>query len=293
MRTQPTATVYISSTMVDLTEHRQAAIDACLKVGVRPVILESLATSDRQPLDDTLELIDQADIYLGIFGARYGYVPVGYDKSLTELEYERAGQRGIPRLIFFMSDQHPIRLQDVDTGEGANKLKQFKEQITRNSIVAFFSSPDELRVKIVESLLRYQTERSEPKRALLLIPFSQKYEEIRLQLTKLIETLGIVIVRFDDIKPGARWANAIADAIKTSDLIVADVTGANPNVMYELGYAHALKKPTILLADYEGISHLPSDVQSYQILTYEPTQIAALRNHLSRVLRAYVGGIES
>jgi nucleoside 2-deoxyribosyltransferase len=295
MTKDPTSLVAISSTVVDLAAHRQAAIDACLRVGVRPLVLESFPGSDQEPLSACLQIIDQADIYLGIFGFRYGYVPAGYDKSITELEYERAGQRGIPRLVFFMSDKHAIRVQDLEKGEGANKLKQLKEEIARTATVAFFSSPDELRLKIVESLLRYQTERPEPKKALLLIPFgSPEHEQIRQLLTELLENLGFTVVRFENIRAGATWANAVADAIRTSDLILADVTGANPNIMYELGYAHALKKPTVLLANSsESITQLPSDVQSYQILMYDAAQEAVLKTHLARVLRAYVGSIAS
>lgn len=40
----------------------------------------------------------------------------------------------------------------------------------------------------------------------------------------------------------------IINAIGKSDVIVADLAGHNPNVLYELGYAHAAEKPTILLA---------------------------------------------
>jgi hypothetical protein len=83
--------VAIGGTFADLLTHLQAAIDACVRVGVQPLMVESLDTTDRPPVDVALEIIDKADVYLGIFGFRYGYVPDGYDMSLLELEYPEGG----------------------------------------------------------------------------------------------------------------------------------------------------------------------------------------------------------
>ena len=62
--------------------------------------------------------MDEADIYLAILGHRYGHIPKGKTKSITHYEYERATQRGIPRLIFIMHEEHPVKARDVERGEG-------------------------------------------------------------------------------------------------------------------------------------------------------------------------------
>ena len=49
-----------------------------------------------------------------------------------------------------------------------------------------------------------------------------------------------------------------------------DITPTNPNVFYELGYAHALQKPTILLANRQ-IEKLPFDVSGYWVIFYDET----------------------
>jgi hypothetical protein len=56
-----------------------------------------------------------ADIYLGVLANRYGHVPKGHTISITEMEYNRARERGIPRLD--VGDAY-IRIEDVDV-EGA------------------------------------------------------------------------------------------------------------------------------------------------------------------------------
>ena len=54
-----------------------------------------------------------------------------------------------------------------------------------------------------------------------------------------------------------------------SRLIIAEISQSNPNVFYEVGYAHALNKPTILIA--EKTTKLPFDVSPFRTLFYENT----------------------
>src|ERR1022692_171598 len=108
----------ISSTSLDLPEHRKAAMDACLRQSFFPLMMEHLPASDDDAIRESLRMVDEANIYLGILAYRYGHVPKGHDISITEMEYNRAGERGIPRLMFAMHKDHPIRIEDVDV-EGA------------------------------------------------------------------------------------------------------------------------------------------------------------------------------
>jgi uncharacterized protein DUF4062 len=67
----------ISSTVIDLKEHRRVLIDTCLRQGMMPKMMEHLAASGDGGLVESLRLVDEADIYLGVFAHRYGYVPKG------------------------------------------------------------------------------------------------------------------------------------------------------------------------------------------------------------------------
>jgi hypothetical protein len=86
-------TVMISSTARDLPEHRKEAMDACLRQGMFPTMMEHLPASDDEAISASLEMVDRADIYVGIFAHRYGYVPAGHPISVTEMEYDRAVER--------------------------------------------------------------------------------------------------------------------------------------------------------------------------------------------------------
>src|SRR5437588_2363457 len=144
--------VMISSTARDLPEHRDQMKEACLRQGMLPIMMEHLPASDADAIAESLRMVNEADLYLGIFAYHYGYVPKGYDISITEMEYNRAVERNIPRLIFIMDKAHPIQIDDVEMGENAAKLKTLKERLATERVVNFFTSSTDLRAHVINSL---------------------------------------------------------------------------------------------------------------------------------------------
>jgi hypothetical protein len=86
------------------------------------------------------------------------------------------------------------------------------------------------------------------------------------------------------VRSGAVWANDITQAIQEADLIVVDVSQKNPNVLYELGFAHGLRKPTLLLQRVDAGSEIPVDLAGYQIVFYDPKDLTSLRRRILRFL---------
>lgn len=148
--------VMISSTVRDLPEHRKEVMDACLRQGMFPVMMEHLPACDDEAIGASLKMVDNAEIYLGIYAHRYGFISAGHDISITEMEYNRAVERGIPRLIFIMDEAHPINSDRIETGDRAIKLKTFKERLLAQNIVIFFNSPADLRAHAINSLSHYR-----------------------------------------------------------------------------------------------------------------------------------------
>jgi hypothetical protein len=69
-------------------------------------------------------------------------------------------------------------------------------------------------------------------------------------------------------------ATQIPRTIESADAVIADLTNADPNVMYELGFAHALKKPVLPIVQRSS-SPIPSDLQGYLFYAYDdPFQLA-------------------
>jgi nucleoside 2-deoxyribosyltransferase len=61
----------------------------------------------------------------------------------------------------------------------------------------------------------------------------------------------------------------ILESIRKADVVLADLTGKNANVFYEVGICHALGKPVLLLA--QSIEDVPFDLRHRRVLLYEYT----------------------
>jgi hypothetical protein len=148
--------VMISSTALDLPDHRKEVRDACLSSDMFPKMMEHLPANDADAIAVSLGMVEEADIYLGVFAHRYGHVPAGHDISITEMEYNRAVERGIPRLIFLMSDAHDVRPRDVEKGAGGAKLDALRERLRQGHVVKEFDSAADLRAHVIRSLVELQ-----------------------------------------------------------------------------------------------------------------------------------------
>ncbi|MGH9801029.1 MAG: hypothetical protein ACRD82_11745, partial [Blastocatellia bacterium] len=79
----------------------------------------------------------------------------GHDVSYTELEFNRAVERGIPILVFVMHDEHPVKPRDVEASEDAQrKLAELKKRAGDGTerIRGVFGSPMELRAQVIQAL---------------------------------------------------------------------------------------------------------------------------------------------
>ncbi|HEV7670240.1 MAG TPA: DUF4062 domain-containing protein [Thermoanaerobaculia bacterium] len=154
-------TAMISSTALDLPEHRDEVIEACLREGVFPIGMEHLPSRDASGIRVSLEMVDQADIYIGVYAWRYGWVP-DFDNpgkiSITEMELNHAierKERGELKeiLVFVMHDDHPIRAKDKEDGDEAQKkLKAFKQMASAGRVMLQFESKAQLHGQVIHSL---------------------------------------------------------------------------------------------------------------------------------------------
>lgn len=172
----------ISSTSKDLIEHRKQASDALFRRQYFPIVMENLvAMNDADAISASLQMVEDAELYIGIFAHRYGYCPVDDRNpdniSITEMEYRHAQNLGIPTLIFVMTDDYPslTDLSDLTNKTGIElmeemqvyfeadsekkaKFKAFKDELTTKHIVSFFDEPDKLRTEIILALTKHLEE---------------------------------------------------------------------------------------------------------------------------------------
>ena len=153
-----TKVVMISSTALDLPEHRKHVKDACLRLDLFPKAMEELPVRDADAVHVSLEMVESADIYIGLFGRRYGHVPEGHDISITEMEFNRAVERGIPILVFLIHDDHPITFKMVEVSEIAQKkLEVLKARASKLRHRGEFKSAENLHSLVMHALADLKT----------------------------------------------------------------------------------------------------------------------------------------
>ncbi|MDQ1589714.1 MAG: hypothetical protein QOG71_341 [Pyrinomonadaceae bacterium] len=108
----------------------------------------------------------------------------------------------------------------------------------------------------------------------IVMPFASEYDSLYACIVQALVTHKLHPHRLDITQPGVNFVEDIVKATRSARLVVAvcspePATGKpNPNVMYELGMAHALGKPTIILTT--DINNLPADLRSHYVLEYNP-----------------------
>ena len=123
----------------------------------------------------------------------------------------------------------------------------------------------------------------------VLMPFGESWSERIWQkhVKRIVRDFGLRAIRADDLY-GSNILTDIWRGVTESKVIVADITGRNPNVMYELGLAHALKKDVIILTQRED--DIPFDLRVYRCLVYENNSdgYEQLEQHIPRFLSEFV-----
>jgi hypothetical protein len=128
-------------------------MEACLREGIFPLAMEHLPARDADAIRVSVEMVDEADFYIGIFAWRYGHIPDGHDISITEMEFNRAVAIGLPVLVFVMDESHPITKSQVETGDlPQQKLAALKARASQQRGRALFKSSDDLRGLVIQAL---------------------------------------------------------------------------------------------------------------------------------------------
>ena len=96
---------------------------------------------------------------------------------------------------------------------------------------------------------------------------------------------GLRCERADDIYGISGVMQSVWEGINRARLLIADLTTKNPNVFYELGIAHTLGKPVILIT--QSMDHVPFDLRHLRCLVYEykPGRIETFEADLEKTVK--------
>ena len=103
--------------------------------------------------------------------------------------------------------------------------------------------------------------------AFALMPFHSDFDDVYQDGIKAACLFaGVDCERVDEQIFVENILERVHNKIAKADIIISEMTGRNPNVLYETGYAHALKKQTIFLA--QNANDIPFDLNRYPHIVY-------------------------
>ena len=136
--------VFLSSTYADLKEERSKVIQTLMEMDCIPCGMELFPAMDEEQFEFIKRVIDDCDYYLLIVGGRYGSL-TAQGISYTEQEYEYALSRELKvvALIHEKPDEIPFGKSEQDP-ELRNLLQEFRNRVSADRLVRFWSSADQL-----------------------------------------------------------------------------------------------------------------------------------------------------
>jgi hypothetical protein len=119
-------------------------------------------------------------------------------------------------------------------------------------------------------------------KAFVIMPFAESFDDIfKIGIKDTAKDNGINAYRLDEELFDEGMLDKIYNEIESSDFIIADLSDKNPNVFYELGYAHAIGKLCILIT--QSAENIPFDLKHKRQIVYG-TSIVHLKEQLAKNL---------
>jgi hypothetical protein len=132
-------TVYVSSTFEDLKTQRSRVLKAVAVAEATAIAMEFYGAMDAAALEKCVDDVKKCNLYVGIIGWKYGYVPEGSSISITESEFDAAVSAGIPKLIYLVPDAS--RPPDVGADD---PISRFRERASKNLMRRTFEDEADL-----------------------------------------------------------------------------------------------------------------------------------------------------
>ncbi len=123
---------------------------------------------------------------------------------------------------------------------------------------------------------------------LVIMPFHSDFDDVFKAIQSSV-SFSLPDIKFNfywlkEVIYAGKITDDIIDGIQMSTLCIADITGNNPNVMWEIGYAMALGKKIIIIS--QDISSKPFDLQVHRIIKYQKENLEQLKKDLNNAVSA-------
>jgi len=143
---------FVSSTFVDLQQYREAVRAGIKKI--RAQVNDNLFYQRADPQAPERASVDEvlkSDYLILILAHRFGTIPPGETRSITEIEFDTAEESGIPVLAFFAKEDYPWNPQFMEK-EQPGKLQEFKKKVAAKHVPAPFTTPESLELAVTQAI---------------------------------------------------------------------------------------------------------------------------------------------
>ncbi|MBF0345526.1 MAG: response regulator [Nitrospirae bacterium] len=145
----------------------------------------------------------------------------------------------------------------------------------------FINKSDNIEEKLIDIFKKELTK----KYIFVCMPFHLDFYDIYDSGIKpTVEKIGFKCERADNIHYNSGIIEKVYSKIKSAHMIIADITGQNPNVFYEVGYAHALGKEVILIT--KKAEDIPTDLKNFNHIVHDG-KLHILKSELEKRIIAY------
>ncbi len=140
----------------------------------------------------------------------------------------------------------------------------------------------------IDRLIEQAVLGADSKLCFVIIPFRKPFNGVYAEIKRTAKSRGMKCLRVDEKFGQDVIMDTIIGGMKRAVIVIADITKYNPNVFYEVGFAHALKKKTLLLRAIDG-DKVPFDLCHRHYIEYE--NVIGGGQALRRKLRAGIDEI--
>jgi hypothetical protein len=314
--------IYLSSTQSDLAEFRLAVAHVLRQSGHEVVHMEEYTAEENRPLARCVSDAASADVYVGLFAWRYGYVPPTTDAipglpaevvpgttSITEAEYHAAS--GKPRLIFLLDESTPWPPPQMDAHTAPDKgeaIRALRARLGERHMVSFFTSPDQLASQVLTAVRREQLSRQielkslQPIDALqsLMNPDSPQphglYDTTMRTITDLIQSIDLENYMIVNLGAGQSWwstrlyflASLLVDLTDVRLMVFVDQAGQLFGTASAVAVRSILSQRSAPIRQYEdqlaaGVPHIDLEMElSRRGTAWEAQMTAAGGEHQAK-----------
>jgi hypothetical protein len=195
--------------------------------------------------------------------------PTTWLQNHVLIDFTEDYEKGLQKLIWGITGERPLGAKGERPGEPTRTIDSDDLESLRREVQDFKSrAVDTAPIPPVATHTGARTERK--MRCFVVMPFEDEDLQIVYEdyvKPALVDGCNLLCERGDDVFGSDVIMDDILKSIENADVVLADLTGKNANVFYEVGICHTLRKQVILLA--QSADDVPFDLRHRRVLIYD------------------------